>query len=240
MSLLCKDINGKVLEKLYQWDMGQRVVLSGVESYGTTYFHFSNDQCGDVYLGDYTLDRGEYTVEVPNILLQEDKPIRLYIFNQIGDETAITSQMVCIPVFPRPRPSGYVYENNIDYIRYEDLSAEIKELRDMIESGSFGNGDGSGSGGGSGTVSAGAVLYSSVQRLNVGAKTTAKNNIGIFVSDSEPSDASDGDIWVNTNNDTIYTMTTIHVVDVGNTDDLTSIDFSKYAVGDIILATMSS
>jgi len=219
MSIFCKDINGNELEKLYQWDMGQQIILLGVESYGETYFHFSNEQCGDVYVGNYIADNDEYLVEVPNILLQEDKPIRLYIYNQTSDSVAFTTQMICIPVVPRPKPFGYIYENNADYVRYEDLNADVRELREMIES--ITNG------------SNGAVIYSDSQYLDSTAKSTAKNNIGIFVSDNEPENASDGDLWVNTS-ENVATVSNVHLVDVGS-GDLSSIDFSKFNVGDICI-----
>ena len=83
------------------------------------------------------------------------------------------------------------------------------------------------------------ISYKENQALNESARTTAKNNVGVYVGENEPYDALDGDIWVSTTDD-VVSVTNIHLVDAGNSDDLTSIDFSKYAVGDIILVTKSS
>ena len=63
---------------------------------------------------------------------------------------------------------------------------------------------------------------------------------GIYVGETEPADAVDGDIWINTNETVATSASKIHVVDAGASEDLSSIDFSGYAVGDIILVTMSS
>ena len=85
-----------------------------------------------------------------------------------------------------------------------------------------------------------AVSYGTAQSLDAASRTTAKNNVGVYVGETEPADALDGDIWVNTNESATVAVKNIHLVNAGSSSDLSSIDFSKYAVGDIILVTMSS
>ena len=85
-----------------------------------------------------------------------------------------------------------------------------------------------------------AVSYGVAQSLDATSRTTAKNNVGVYVGGTEPADALDGDIWVNPNETVATSASKIHVVNVGSDADLSSIDFSKYVVGDIILVTMSS
>ena len=82
------------------------------------------------------------------------------------------------------------------------------------------------------------VSHESEQTLDEASRTTAKNNVGVYVSEAEPVDALDGDIWVDTTEDAIV-VSNVHIVDIGG-NDLSSIDFSKYAAGDIILVTASS
>lgn len=82
-----------------------------------------------------------------------------------------------------------------------------------------------------------AVSYGASQDLDKASRETAKNNIGVYVGSEEPVGALDGDIWV-TDDANVATVSNIHLVDASS-DDLSSIDFSKYAVGDIILVTSS-
>ena len=112
MNLLCKDINGKPLEEFYQWDTGQKAVLSGIDISSSIYFHISNDPCGDAYPSKYEVNNNECIITIPNVLLTDHKPIRIYVFNKLDDYVSETLDMICIPVIPRPKPNDYELEDN--------------------------------------------------------------------------------------------------------------------------------
>ena len=59
----------------------------------------------------------------------------------------------------------------------------------------------------------------------------------VYVQDEAPTDAVEGSIWVDTNNDGLANSANpkFHIVDVTGTN-VNNIDFSQYAIGDIILA----
>ena len=67
--------------------------------------------------------------------------------------------------------------------------------------------------------------------------------VEVYVQDNIPEDAPDGSIWVNLDADgapTTSGKTTakVYVVDAGTTD-MTTIDFSQYAIGDVVVVTSS-
>lgn len=67
--------------------------------------------------------------------------------------------------------------------------------------------------------------------------------VEVYVQDEEPTDALEGSIWVDTSEDGLSgtperNTANVYVVDAGTTD-ITTIDFSKYAIGDVVLVTTS-
>lgn len=73
---------------------------------------------------------------------------------------------------------------------YNQLITRINALESEV------NNMSPGSQGSSGSVTVtGAVAYDTVQSLSASQRTTAKNNIGVYVSADEPADAQDGDVW---------------------------------------------
>ena len=63
--------------------------------------------------------------------------------------------------------------------------------------------------------------------------------VEVYVQDEAPTNAPEGAIWVDTAHDGLsnaHMPTNIYVVDIGKTD-VTDVDFSIYAVGDVVLVT---
>ena len=47
------------------------------------------------------------------------------------------------------------------------------------------------------------ISYSQAQFLDEDAKTVAKNNVGVYIQEYEPTEAVDGDIWIDTDDDLV-------------------------------------
>lgn len=85
----------------YQWDLHRKLL---VEDSSITQVHFSNQNRGTaLVLEVYELD-GHRVVDVPNILLQDDRP--LYAYAYLDDHTKLT---VTFTVRSRPKPEEYEY-----------------------------------------------------------------------------------------------------------------------------------
>lgn len=102
----------------YQWDINQKLVVADKT---VTEVHFCNriDDCAlvcEVFDQD-----GLRLVEVPNILLQADRPICVYAY--CTDHTKKTEYF---KVLPRPKPADYVYTET-EVKSWEALEARVDE-----------------------------------------------------------------------------------------------------------------
>lgn len=71
----------------------------------------------------------------------------------------------------------------------------------------------------------------------------AEAMVEVYVQDEEPADAVTGSIWVDTNEEgmpapSAKTSANVYVVDA-RTEDLTTVDFSGFAIGDVVVVTIS-
>lgn len=69
-----------------------------------------------------------------------------------------------------------------------------------------------------------------------------ESTVGVYVQDEEPTDASEGSIWIDTDEEglssTTKTTANVYIVDAATTD-VATVDFSKYAIGDVVVVTTS-
>ena len=112
-------------KSFYQWDVNRQII---VEDPTITEVHFCNktDDCSlvvEVYADP--LD-SEVKANVPNILLQNDFPIRVYAYCNDG----YTKIEETFKVITRTRPSDYIYtETEIKTVE-ESLAKAVKELEE--------------------------------------------------------------------------------------------------------------
>lgn len=126
------DSNGDHLDYFTQWDSNRTIIIRGIETSPPPVFHLA-PACSEtayVVLGEINGD--EVAVPVPNILLQQDKPIILYAYYEYEDGTSKTDHTIVIPVIPRPRPHDYTFSENIDYISLVQLEADVKKLKSDV------------------------------------------------------------------------------------------------------------
>ncbi|MGN0998654.1 MAG: hypothetical protein ACI4PO_03780 [Faecousia sp.] len=87
---------------LWQWDLNQRLILTGVESGEEVHFEH-----GDMALSVKTYeDSGAVYADIPNICLQESGTLPVYIYSQT--ETCTMLQRL-ITIKAREKPEEYVY-----------------------------------------------------------------------------------------------------------------------------------
>lgn len=106
--------------ELYQWDINRQLVLSP-ELDGVTEVHFCN-KTDDCSLVVEVIHDGVNYVNIPNVLLQESLPIKVYAYT--GDFTLVEQ---CLKVRARTKPSDYIYTET-EIKRYEDFEERISAM----------------------------------------------------------------------------------------------------------------
>lgn len=137
-NIKCYDTNGELLKRMYQWDINQTILVTGLPS-ATTIFHFCNFGSDEAYVVVPTVTNDGYEVKVPNILLEDEEPIIMYTYQETDDDAYRTTFMIHIPVLPRVKPADYEFEDNVDHMTLASVDARISRLIHTISSGTSGD-----------------------------------------------------------------------------------------------------
>lgn len=147
----CLDLNGDTINRFYQWDIDQKIVIN-LEGCDERYLqnppevHFSNSSRKEAlvvrstvkYSGDdvavqddsvATMHAGDIIIaDIPNILLQEPYPLLVYVYLTDADDSSSQKTILYseIPVRKRVKPSDYLYVENITRITAEMIKKEIE------------------------------------------------------------------------------------------------------------------
>lgn len=112
------DKNGNIITNLVQWDRDVYIYvnLDDVPSDDEIfYMNFFNCSSGVAYVVDASYESGKIQAKIPNILLQESRPITGYIaLVSTEDERGVLR--VRINVRPMPKPSTYADTSSKDYL----------------------------------------------------------------------------------------------------------------------------
>lgn len=131
-NIVCYDSKGNIINGFVQWDADQTIMFKGLDLTQAPIVHFANRE-SDTSLGVQSTidDSGNITAVVPNILLQNDLMLYIYIFvpNGSGGRTIRT---ISIPVQPKPKPDDYIYTENTDVIYLENLVKQVEDLQQQI------------------------------------------------------------------------------------------------------------
>jgi len=104
------DSQGHLLDKLYQWDSHVVIYISGFPVDPLPTLHFAH-QCSDTALVVIpTVDNSRLVATIPDVLLQDDSPIVVYIYVPFaeGGETGYrTVEEIVLTVIARPKPGEY-------------------------------------------------------------------------------------------------------------------------------------
>lgn len=137
LEITCYDNDGKKLDHLTQWDMGQTVSVKGATYVGSPVFHFCNRRSYRAYAVESTTQDDSISAKIPNALLKEPYPIEAYMYYQKEPGSAKTVYAFSIPVTPRKQPDDYIFTDNIDVISLieikKEMMAALEELRAAIQ-----------------------------------------------------------------------------------------------------------
>lgn len=131
----CLDLNGNTINKFYQWDIDQKIVIN-LEGCDVNYLknapevHFCNSSRKEALVVRSTVSNHDtITVDVPNILLQEAYPLLVYVYLTDANDSSSQKTILYseIPVRKRAKPSDYLYVENITRVTAEMIKKEIEQ-----------------------------------------------------------------------------------------------------------------
>lgn len=131
----CLDLNGDTINKLYQWDIDQKIVIN-IEGCDVNYLknapevHFCNSSRKEALVVRSTVSNHDtITVDVPNVLLQEAYPLLVYVYLTDANDSSSQKTILYseIPVRKRAKPSDYLYVENITRVTAEMIKKEIEK-----------------------------------------------------------------------------------------------------------------
>lgn len=131
----CLDLNGDTINKFYQWDIDQKIVIN-LEGCDVNYLknapevHFCNSSRKEALVVRSTVSNNDtITVDVPNILLQEACPLLVYVYLTDANDSSSQKTILYseIPVRKRAKPSDYLYVENITRVTAEMIKKEIEQ-----------------------------------------------------------------------------------------------------------------
>ena len=132
----CLDLNGDTINKFYQWDIDQKIVIN-LEGCDVNYLknapevHFCNSSRKEALVVRSTVSNHDtITVDVPNILLQEAYPLLVYVYLTDANDSSSQKTILYseIPVRKRAKPSDYLYVENITRVTAEMIKKEIEQI----------------------------------------------------------------------------------------------------------------
>lgn len=117
--------NNYEIESLYQWDLNQTLVISGLSLPVTPEVHFARDGDKLAIVRQATMDAaGIVRVDVPNSLLQKSGRINAYVCITEG-ETFRSLYKIIIPVIGRAQPSDYEGTDDAEVYSLDALGVEV-------------------------------------------------------------------------------------------------------------------
>ena len=129
MEVLLFNPKDESINRYYQWDSEQSIVLKSIDIGDDTYVHFCHSDSEKALVVRPYFQDGKTVVNVPNQLLQFAKPLVIYLYQVDSDTGNNTIYSTKIPVIPRPKPDTYVYTET-EIIRYESLDSRILALEE--------------------------------------------------------------------------------------------------------------
>lgn len=111
IDLACYDEQGNVLNELYQWDVGRKIEVRGLDV-RTGYvvrFNFTNDRFDVVYSVQAEKTGDNYTGVIPNEIVRDSRTIMMYAYLISESGERLTAGAKRIWVNPRQKPETYEY-----------------------------------------------------------------------------------------------------------------------------------
>ena len=112
-------------KQFWQWDVGQRLIVNDDTC---SEIHFCNGTSDCALVCEAYEEDGLRLVNVPSILFQTPKAIRVFAYVCNGEDQHTKREKV-FPVFPRSKPEGYVYTET-ETLNFNSLSKRISKLEE--------------------------------------------------------------------------------------------------------------
>lgn len=120
------------VESLHQWDVGQRLQISGLDLPVAPMVHFATKVEDIAYVVQSELSNGKITVGIPDKVLSHGYPIIAYVYYEVGlDKKTIKS--VTIPVIKRTKPADWVDTTPSDILEVESYLEKIENDLNILD-----------------------------------------------------------------------------------------------------------
>ncbi len=144
-ALFFDDIKEITTEKLYQYDIGQKLKISGVDINENTEVHFKSPYSKIAKIATGTLNGSSLTVVIPDEFLESAGNGKVWVCS-IDENEVTTIRTINIPIVERAKPDGYVSKADGSYRKFnkeiadlnnnkankEEVSAEISKAKDSL------------------------------------------------------------------------------------------------------------
>ncbi len=111
-SIPCYDYRDEVITHFIQWDVNQTITIKNLNIDNAPIFHFYNKNNIESIGVQSILKDGNITVDVPNILLESNLPINIFVY-LITQSSGKSIYEFHIPVHSKKKPADYLYIDNI-------------------------------------------------------------------------------------------------------------------------------
>lgn len=125
--IVCFDSTGNIFDHFTQWDINQKLLITGADKSSAPEFHFYNKYSKKAIVVPSAVNTNGITVVVPNILLQEAEPITADIFYNSADGSSGTKHTLRIPVRPKPIPDSQIYSDLVVTVQKAGGSLETND-----------------------------------------------------------------------------------------------------------------
>ena len=144
-ALFFDDIKEITTEKLNQYDIGQKLKISGVDINENTEVHFKSPYSKIAKIATGTLNGSSLTVVIPDEFLESAGNGKVWVCS-IDENEVTTIRTINIPIVERAKPDGYVSKADGSYRKFnkeiadlnnnkankEEVSAEISKAKDSL------------------------------------------------------------------------------------------------------------
>ena len=128
--VICMDRYGNTVRSLVQWDLDQTLYIYDTNFPVAPKFQYSNTNTPEALTVQSQYVEGVLQCVVPNQLMIDPYPITCYLYIPETQKGGTVVGMFKIPVRPRPKPSEFEYEDNVDIINIEKLKDIVLEAKD--------------------------------------------------------------------------------------------------------------
>ena len=137
MNYVIYDSDGEILDHLTQWDTNRIIKISELDPLISPTAHFYNAKSTKAIVTECTPVEGEtgsFTIVIPNSLLRQPIAVAVAIYcNNATTRECMSKELIRIPMYPRPMPSDYEFEEDEDYINWAIVTQEMIEMLETYD-----------------------------------------------------------------------------------------------------------